>query len=236
MLVEIWSDVVCPWCAVGKARFEQALSDAPYRDEVEVVWRSFELDPTRPRTTDDAPYVERLAAKYGVDVAEAQAMIDRMVAAGAEEGMEFRFDRVRPGNTFDAHRVLHHAAARGRQHEVKDRFLVGYHTEGAAIGEHDELVRLGREAGLVEDEVREVLAGDLHHEDVRADERQAAAYGARGVPFFVIDRTYGVSGAQPAPLLRRALDEARGAVPATSVASGHSHAPGEACVDGACVV
>ena len=237
MLVEIWSDVVCPWCAVGKARFERALASFEHADEVEVVWRSFELDPHRPGTVEE-DYVTMLARKYRASPEQAQAMIDRMVEAGAADGIEFRFDIARPGNTFDAHRVLHLAAARGRQHQVKDRFLAGYHSEGVAIADHEALVGLAREAGLDGDEVRGVLAGDAYADAVRGDEAQAHEYGISGVPFFVLDRRAGVSGAQPTEHLLAALRRVHAADrPLERVGpADHAHAPGEACVDGVCAV
>ena len=146
MQVEIWSDVVCPWCAVGRAHFQQALAGFPEADRVRVRWRSFELDPSAPRTS-DGPYVDRLAAKYGTSRQSAQAMIDQMTARAAAVGLDFRFDRARPGNTFDAHRVLHLAADRDVQDRVKERLLTGYLTEGEAIGEAGTLQRLAVDAG-----------------------------------------------------------------------------------------
>jgi predicted DsbA family dithiol-disulfide isomerase len=207
MRVEIWSDVVCPWCYVGKRRFEQALASFPHRDEVEVVWRSFELDSTAPqeRTGD---YAQMLATKYGVPVERGQEMIDTMTATAAQEGLDFRFDIARTGNTFDAHRLLHLAAERGLQDTLKERLMRATFTEGEPIGEPETLVRLGAEAGLDADEARAVLSSDRFADEVRADEQDAQRFGISGVPFFVVDRTYGVSGAQPAELLRQVLDKA----------------------------
>jgi predicted DsbA family dithiol-disulfide isomerase len=236
MLVEIWSDVVCPWCAVGKVRFERALSQFEHADEVELRWRSFELD-TKRVTVPDEDYVTLLATKYRTSRDQAQTMIDTMTESGAAEGLEFRFDIAKPGNTFDAHRVLHLAAARGLQHEVQDRFLAGYHSQGAAIADHATLIRLAVEAGMIEDEVCATLGTDAYADAVRADEDQAHAYGISGVPFFVIDRKVGVSGAQPAQHLLDALRQvhaqggALAAVPATD-----AHAHDAACADGACTI
>lgn len=246
MLVEVWSDVVCPWCAIGRARLGDALERlaADGVDDVDVRWRSFELDPNRPATT-DVDYVSFLAAKYRTSAAQAQEMIDRMTEAGAEAGVEFRFDRARPGNTFDAHRLLHLAAERGRQDEVKARFLAGYHTEGEPIADHGALTRLATDAGLDEAEVTEVLGSDRYAGDVRRDQAQAYEYGVGGVPFFVVDGRVGVSGAQPAEVLVRAVAQARELAaeqptgedaPATADHHGHPHAPGEQCVEGVCAV
>ncbi len=212
VLVEIWSDVVCPWCAIGRARFLHAVEALGRPVDLTVRYRSFELDPTAPEQV-DGPYVDRLAGKYGTTVDEAQAMIDRMTAQAAAEGLTFDFDRARPGNTFDAHRLLHLAADRDLQPELKERLLRGYLAEGAAIGTADALRALAVDAGLDAGEVRGVLDGDAYAGAVRDDERQAMAYGIRGVPFFVVDRRLGVSGAQPADVLRRVLEQARADAP-----------------------
>jgi predicted DsbA family dithiol-disulfide isomerase len=209
MLVEIWSDVVCPWCYIGKRRFEAALVGFGHRHEVELVWRSFELDPSAPPSTDErGSYAERLATKYGCSVAEAQAMTDQMTEAAAKEGLEFRFDRARPGNTFDAHRLLHLALAHGRQDALKERLDRATFTDGSPVSDHAALRRLAAEVGLAEAEVDAVLSSDRYSEAVRADEAQARAYGIDGVPFFVVDGKYGISGAQPADLVLQTLEQA----------------------------
>lgn len=235
MLVEIWSDVVCPWCAIGTLRFERALAAMPDAAEIEVGYRSFELDPTTPARIEGA-YVDRLAGRYRTTTAQAQSMIDRMTAQAAAEGLRFDFAIARPGNTFDAHRLLHLAADRGIQHTLNGRLLTAYLSEGAAIGTHDALRSLAVEAGLEAGEVDGVLAGDAYADAVRADERQADAYGISGVPFFVIDRRYGVSGAQTAEVLRRAMEQARGATAAPTAGGRHADHDARSCADGTCAV
>lgn len=227
MQVEIWSDVACPWCAVGKRRFEAALDN--FEHPVSVRWRSFELDPSAPpvKTGD---YVDLLAAKYGGGRSQAQQMIDRMTEIAAGEGLDFDFSIIRPGNTFDAHRLLHLAADRGIQDAIKERFLLAYLGEGAAIGDPDVLAELAVDAGLEADEVALVLDSDKYAEDVHADEQQAHANGITGVPFFVVDRRSGVSGAQPPEVVLRALRRAH--VEASPLAV----EDGPACTDGACAV
>ena len=207
MKVEIWSDVVCPWCYIGKRRFESALAGFSHREEVEVVWRSFELDPGAPalRTGDAA---ERLAAKYGMSREQALASHDRLTQMAAQEGLDFRFDLSQSGNTFDAHRLLHLAAERGLQDQVKERLFRAYFSEGEPIGDVDTLVRLVAEVGIAPTEAEAVLASDTYAAEVRAEEREATALGITGVPFFVVDRHYGVSGAQPADVLAQVLDRA----------------------------
>jgi predicted DsbA family dithiol-disulfide isomerase len=207
MQVEIWSDVVCPWCYIGKRRFEDALSRFEHRDQVEVVWRAFELDPSAPRTRPGS-HVEHLAAKYRMSSPEAQAMIDRVVAAAAANGLEFHLDIAQPGNTFDAHRLLHLAREQGVQGVVKERFMAANFTEGVAIGDPPALTALAVEAGLDREDVRRVLESDAYGADVRADEQRAARLGISAVPFFVVNGKYGVSGAQPPEMLARLLDDA----------------------------
>ena len=207
MQVEIWSDVVCPWCYVGKRRFEQALAAFPHRDRVEVVWRSFELDPAAPAER-TGPYAGHLASKYGVPEARAQEMIDGMTATAAGDGLDLRFDLARPGSTFDAHRVIHLAAESGLQDAVQERLMRATFTEGEPIGDREALVRLAAEAGLDAERARTVLADGSYGGAVRADEQQARQLGITGVPFFAVDRTYGVSGAQPVEVLLQVLERA----------------------------
>jgi predicted DsbA family dithiol-disulfide isomerase len=207
MKVEIWSDVVCPWCYIGKRRFEGALADFEHRDDVDVTWHSFELDPSAPASTVGDP-AERLAAKYGMSRADAEAAQTRMTSTAAAEGLDFHLDLARSGNTFDAHRLLHLAQSAGKQGELKERLMAAYFTEGDAIGEPDVLVRLATEVGLDEADVREVLASDAYAAEVRRDEQDARQIGITGVPFFVVDRAYGISGAQPSELILSALRKA----------------------------
>jgi len=202
--VEVWSDVVCPWCYVGKRRLESALGQFAHRDDVEVVWRSFELDPAAPRQRDISA-AEHLARKYAMSAEQVAASWARLTALAEAEGLEFHLDRTRGGSTFDAHRLIHLGSEHGLQDEVKERLLRGYFTESLPIGEPDVLDRLAVEAGLPQDEVAEVLATDRFADAVREDERRARLLGIAGVPFFAIDDRYGVSGAQSADLLLEAL-------------------------------
>ncbi|MEA2269449.1 MAG: hypothetical protein QOC64_2059 [Solirubrobacteraceae bacterium] len=225
MHVEIWSDIACPWCYIGKRRFEAALADFEHRDEVRVTWRSFELDPAAPgeRPGDRAVH---LAEKYGSSVEQAQGMQQHMTEVAAGEGLDFHFDIARDGNTFDAHRVLHLAEAHGAQDALKERLMRAYLTDGELMSDHAALERLAVEAGLPADEVRAVLATDRYAAEVREDERTAGSLGISAVPFFVVDRAFGASGAQPpevlGDLLRRGW-EARPAI--TVVADGETCGP-----------
>lgn len=207
MTVEVWSDVVCPWCCIGKAHLEQALSEFDHAVDVEVVWRSYELDPDAPAIRNES-IAEQLAVKYGEDSDEISAMLDSVTKRAAGLGLDFRFDQARSGNTLDAHRLLHLAKARGLQAELKARLFAAYFTEGEAIGDPATLERLAIQAGLEPGEVREVLGSDLFADDVRADEAEARELQVSGVPFFVFDRRLAVPGAQPPDRLLGALQQA----------------------------
>ena len=210
MHVEIWSDIACPWCYVGKRRFESALARFEHRDDVQVTWRSFELDPSAP-TEHDGDSTQHLADKYGMSRAEALAAQRHLTEVAAGEGLAFRFDLARRGNTFDGHRVLHLAATHGLQDAMKERIMRAYLEEGELVASADVLERLAVEVGLDADEVRDVLRSDRFADAVRDDERVARALGIHAVPCFVVDRRMAVSGAQPPDvlleLLRRGLPE-----------------------------
>jgi predicted DsbA family dithiol-disulfide isomerase len=214
MKVEIWSDVVCPWCYIGKRRFERALAGFDAAGAVEVHWRSFQLNPEQPRgvrTTHD----EYLAAKMGATVEQVRKLNERVVALAADEGLDYHFETYKVINTFDTHRVAHLARANGLDDQAQERLLRAQLVEGEVLDDADTLVRLGGEIGLDPAEVRHVLATDAYGDDVRHDLAEARALGINGVPFFVIDRRFGVSGAQPAEVfletLRVAQVEAGGA-------------------------
>jgi predicted DsbA family dithiol-disulfide isomerase len=206
MQIEIWSDVVCPWCYLGKRHFEQALDRFAHRDEVEVIYRSFELDPSAPPGV-TTPTVERLASKYGMGLEQAHAAQRQMEQRAAQAGLTFRMEDLRSGNTGDAHRLLQLAKARGRQAELVERLHRAYFTDQASIFDHPSLAGFAKGVGLDRDEALAVLASDQYAQDVRADEEVAHSLGVTGVPFFVIDRRYGISGAQPAETIAQVLEQ-----------------------------
>jgi predicted DsbA family dithiol-disulfide isomerase len=207
MQVEMWSDVVCPWCYIGKRRFEKAMEGFSHRDDVQVTWRSFELDPdAQPQYPGSLD--ELLAQKLHRTTEQAAALNARVIDLAATEGLDYRFDRARPGNTFAAHRLLHLAHARGLQAAAKERLLHGYFSEGLPIGDTEALVKAVAEVGIDVAEARAVLASDAYIAEVRADEQRATDFGIHGVPFVVIDEQYGVSGAQPAEVFLQALETA----------------------------
>ncbi len=206
MNVEVWSDVVCPWCYLGKRRLEAALAEFP--DEVTVVWRSFELDPAAPRRRTGSA-AEHLAAKYGMTPEQVAASWERLTALASAEGLEYRLASTQGGSSFDAHRLAKLAGRHDLGDAAVERLFRAYFTEGLAIGEPETLAELGSELGLPADEVDELLAGDAFTAEVRADEQRAAQLGIGGVPFFAIDERYGVSGAQSVEVITQALTAAR---------------------------
>ena len=208
MQVEIWSDVVCPWCYLGKRYFEQALERFPHRDEVEVIYRSFELDPSAPSGV-TTPTVEALASKYGLGLEQAREAQRQMERRAAQAGLTFRMEDLRSGNTRDAHRLLQLARARGRQAELAERLHRAYFTDQASIFDHPSLAGFAADVGLDRDEALAALAGGEYGEAVEADEEMARSFGVSGVPFFVIDRRYGISGAQPAETIAAVLERVR---------------------------
>ena len=206
MQVEIWSDVVCPWCYLGKRYFEQALERFPHRDEVEVIYRSFELDPSAPPGV-TTPTVETLAGKYGMGLEQAREAQRQMEQRAAQAGLTFRMEDLRSGNTRDAHRLLQLAGARGKGPELAERLHRAYFTDQASIFDHASLAGFAADVGLDRDEALAVLAGDQYAQAVEADEQVAYSLGVTGVPFFVIDRRYGISGAQPAETITQVLEQ-----------------------------
>jgi predicted DsbA family dithiol-disulfide isomerase len=206
MRVDIWSDVVCPWCYVGKARFEQALSDFTHRDEVEVTYHSFELDPDYPKDGRETA-VSLLSRKYGIPEAQARAADARVAGLAAAEGLGF--DSGRPvGNTFDIHRVIHLGREKGMQQELITAVNEAYFAAARQVFDRDVIIEVAAGAGLEASAVQEVLDGDAYADAVRQDELEARQLGISGVPFFVFDMALGVSGAQPAETFTSALNQA----------------------------
>jgi predicted DsbA family dithiol-disulfide isomerase len=228
--VEVWSDVVCPWCYIGKRRLETALERFPHRDQVEVVWRSFQLDPSVPEG-ETHPTLPALAAKYGRDVEEMRGTMAHVESIAAGEGLDYHLADGISGNTLLAHELLHLAAEHGLRNELKERLLHAYFEEQRSVFDVDSLVPLAVEVGLDEAEVRAALADRRYLAAVREDGATAQALGATGVPFFVVDRKYGAAGAQPAELLLQILERAwADANPLITVPDA------EGCADGTCAV
>ncbi len=228
--VEVWSDVVCPWCYIGKRRLETALEQFAHRDDVEVVWRSFQLDPSVPEG-DTHPTLPALATKYGRPVEDMRAMMRHVEETAAGEGLRYDLAAGVSGNTLLAHELLHLAAEHGLQGEAKERLLHAHFEEGRSVFDVDSLAALGAEVGLDDGEVRAALADHRHRAAVQEDIATARALGATGVPFFVVDRRYGASGAQPAELLVQLLERAWADEHALTTVPA-----AEGCEDGSCAV
>lgn len=207
--IDVWSDIACPWCYVGKRRLERALGEFPHAGRVNVVWHAFELDPGAPKERDPSvSHAERIARKYGISVAQARQATERLVEAGKGEGIAFDFVNIRSGNTFDAHRLVRLGLERGVQGGVKERLLRAYFEEGKLVSDSGTLLRLGVEAGLDERAVADLLTSDTYAAEVRADETSARELGIDGVPCFVLDGRFAVTGAQSPQVLLSALHHA----------------------------
>ena len=230
MRVDVWSDVVCPWCFIGLANLDVALESFEHADEVEVVLHAFQLDPGAP-VRDEQPLVERLASKYGTTIANIRAQQARITSLGAERGIDFRFDQAIGGNTFDAHRLLHLAATKGLQLELKHRLGRAYFTDGDPIGEAATLRAAAIDVGLDPLDVDAVLEGDAFAAEVRADIDVARQLGISGVPFFLADGRVVASGAQPPEVLGQLLDQAWSTRPQPVVVGGDA---GDACGPDGC--
>jgi predicted DsbA family dithiol-disulfide isomerase len=204
--VDIWSDVICPWCYVGKARFEKALSSFAHQDEVEVVYHSFELDPSYPKDSRETTFA-MLGRKYGMSEADARAAESRVAGLAEAEGLGFRPERP-VGNTFDIHRVLHLGLAKGVQAQLLNGVNEAYFGQGRQVFDRDVITEIASETGLDATAAGDVIDGDAYAEDVRRDELQARQLGVSGVPFFVFDMALGVSGAQPTETFDSALQQA----------------------------
>lgn len=243
--IEIWSDVVCPFCYIGKRHLEAALADFPQREQVEVVWRSFELDSETPKgETQDT--VTALMQKYQQSREQIQTMMARVMAMGAEVGLDLKLDKTLRTNTFDLHRLLYLAAEHGLQGAAKERLLRAYFTESEHLGDVETLVRLLGEVGLEPEAVRATLANpDAYYHEVSADIYEARSIAISGVPFFVFDQKYAVSGAQPISVFKQVLQrcwDERGAerVPPEQTAEAVEEAPqtesDSSCQDDSCAI
>ncbi len=200
--VEVWSDIACPWCYLGKTRLEKAIAASGL--DVDVTWRSFQLDPSIPRGAHQ-PHTEMLAKKLGVTTDQVMELNQRLIDLGAAEGIEYRFDKYMTSNTRDAHRLLHFAQERGLGSAMKDRLMRAQFTDGELMDDVDTLLALAIEVGLDPEEARTVLTSTAYDKDVQEDIDEAARIGARGVPFFVFERSFAVSGAQPLEVFEEAL-------------------------------
>lgn len=236
MKIEVWSDFVCPFCYIGKRRLEEALKMSPYGDQVTVEYKAYELDPTAPASTDEK-YHESLARKYGKSEEEALGMMENMAAQAKTVGLNYNLDALTPANTFKAHRLAKFAKTKGLDIEFTERVLRAYFIEGQKIGLDEVLIPLATEVGLNEAEVKEVLSSNAFEEEVRTDIAEASQVGVRGVPFFVMDRKYAMSGGQPAEVFAQAIEKVAqeaGLQPTLQVLGDED--AGGMCADGKCEI
>lgn len=206
MKIEVWSDFVCPFCYIGKRRLEEALSSFPHRENVQVVFRSFELDPNAKKETPFSIH-EMIAQKYGISVEEAKRANADIGKQAEALSLTFRFETMKPTNTFDAHRLAQYAKEKGKLDEVVERLFYAYFTESKRISDRNVLLELAEAAGLDRKEAEAVLDDGRYAEQVRHEEAIAAQLGVRGVPFFVLNQKYAISGAQPVDVFRQALEK-----------------------------
>jgi predicted DsbA family dithiol-disulfide isomerase len=206
MKVEIWSDVICPFCYIGKRRFENALGKFGHKDKVEIIWHSFELDPER-KSVPEMSIHKMLAEKKGWSVEQAKQMNDHVTEMASEVGLKYDFDKAIPVNTFNAHRISHLAAKHNVQNEMEELLFSSYFTKGVNIDDENSLIALTNQVGIDSKETEQVLKDNVYSSDVRQDEEEAREIGINGVPFFVFDRKYAISGAQPEDVFIRTLEK-----------------------------
>ena len=204
--VDIWSDVQCPWCYIGKRRFEAGA--AQFGGEVEVEYHSYELAPDTPVDFDGTP-IDYLSQRKGMPVAKVEEMLARVTSIAASVGLDYHYENVHQTNTVKAHELIHYAKARGRQLDMKERLLKAYFVDGRRVGRIEDLADLAAEIGFERDDVVRALQSNEYLADVKADVARANEYGIQGVPFFVIDGKYGVSGAQEAETFANVLSQVR---------------------------
>jgi predicted DsbA family dithiol-disulfide isomerase len=206
MKIEVWSDYVCPFCYIGKRLLEQALEDFDHQGQVEVEFKSFELDPNAVSNVDKT-LNELIAKKYGTTVERAKEMNDQIIERAKTVGLDYNFDQIKQTNTLDAHRLAKLAVKQGKAKAFNERLLKAHFIESQFIGSHDTLIQLAEEVGLNLEEVKQVLSSHMYEEAVRADELEAQQIGVKGVPFFVFNRKYAISGAQPLSLFKETLEQ-----------------------------
>jgi Predicted dithiol-disulfide isomerase involved in polyketide biosynthesis len=236
MKVEIWSDIMCPFCYIGKRHFEEAMGSFADSNNVEIVWKSFQLDPTIPQSFDKAPSVyQYLADKKGFSYEQSVQMHDRVIQMAKDAGLQYNFDIAVVANSFNAHRMIQLAKTKGLGDEAEERLFLAYFTQGKNFGSPEVLVELGKEIGLTEADVKEALSNEAYANKVRQDVQEAQSIGVTGVPFFVFDRKYAISGAQPTQAFVQTLEKSFGEWRAANPAIELQVSDGPACTpDGEC--
>jgi len=207
MKIEIWSDVMCPFCYIGKRNFETALAQFPDKEHIEVVWKSFQLDPTMPEVANETQE-EYLVKRKGMSVEQVKGMLENVTQSAKQVGLDYHLDKSVVVNSQKAHRLIQFAKTKGLGDEVEERLFKAFFTEGKSIADIETLTQLGKEIGLDETELQTAFTDDKYAYLVKQDIQEARQIGVRGVPFFVIDRKYAISGAQPAEAFLQNLEKA----------------------------
>ena len=207
MLVEVWSDVVCPWCYIGLTRFHKALDSFEHKDQVEVVHRAFQLNPDAP-ADEQRLTLEVLGEKYGGGIEGARQMTEQVTQVAAADGLEFHLDKTQSGNTLNAHRLLVSVENPEDQYKLLTSMFASYFTDAKSLFDAESLLEIVEQAGLDRQWAFEILDSETAYSDVVADQATAQSLGANGVPFFVVDRKFGISGAQPTEVFAQALAQA----------------------------
>ena len=207
MKIEVWSDYVCPFCYIGKRQLEKAIKNSGYEGQIDVEFKSFLLDPTTPIDTEESIYTS-LARKYNMSEQEAKNMTVNVASRAKEVGLNYNFDDMKTANTKAAHRLAKLASAQGKSETYNERLMKAYFLEGEAIGRYDVLKRLAKEAELNMEAVQRVLESNQYEEAIEQDIYEAQQIGVRGVPFFVFNNKYGLSGAQPQRLFEQTIEQA----------------------------
>ncbi len=206
MIIEIWSDIMCPFCYIGKRHLEMALEKVPNNENISIEWKSFQLDPELPHMP-GVSVIDYLAQSKGISKTQSEALHDRVVDMAKNAGLTYRFDKAIVANSFDAHRIIQLAKEKGKGDEAEELFFKGYFTEGLDMQNQEDLWKLGKQLGINQEEIQKALTDDQYADKVKADIAEAQELGIRGVPFFVIDRKYGISGAQPVEVFVQALEQ-----------------------------
>jgi len=236
MKVEIWSDVMCPFCWIGKHLYETALSQFPHKDKIETEWMSYQLDPDIPENMDKkVKTLEYLSERKGMNLDDVSTMTKRITEKGREHGLDFNFDKTVVANTFKAHRILQLAKEKGLSEKAENRFFKAYFSEGNDFGDENILVELGKETGLSEEDVKLALNNEIYAYKVKQDIQEAHNIGLTGVPFFVFNRRYGISGAEPLHIFTQTLNQAYEEWEKSNTNSGLNISSGQSCsIDGEC--
>lgn len=239
MKIEIWSDFVCPFCYIGKRRLEIALDKFEYKNEVELVFKSFELDPNAKKEYKESIH-EIIANKYGIPLEQAKASNNQLILQAKDLGLDYNFDDLKPTNTFDAHRLVHFAKTYGKDKELTERLLKAYFVDSLNLSESKVLSELASEVGVDGDKALVVLESDEYASKVRLDEQIASDIGVTGVPFFVFNNKYAVSGAQPSELFLEVLEKVKSEelseISAENIPTDVDSTDSGTCSDGKCSI